>query len=71
MYRSQHSIPNPKIDPSRRRPDNTPDDDDRVEIGPTPLAYAEWAEAGLECPDLPQMRQFRWQRLVDHIVERD
>ncbi len=71
MDKSPHSIPNPKIDPSRRRPDNTPDDDDRVEIGPTPLAYAEWAEAGLECPDLPQMRQFRLQRLVDHIVERD
>ena len=35
-------VPNPKIDPSRRpvsatRPDGTPDDDDRVEIGPTEL----------------------------------
>ncbi|MEM1200635.1 MAG: aminopeptidase P family protein, partial [Pseudomonadota bacterium] len=71
MTASLHSIPNPKIDPTRRRPDNTPDDNDRVEIGPTPLAYAEWAEAGLECPDLQEMRRFRWQRLVEHIVERD
>ncbi len=71
MTASPHSIPNPKINPSRRRPDNTPDDNDRVEIGPTPLAYAEWAEAGLECPDLQEMRRFRWQRLVEHIVERD
>ncbi|MEM7427220.1 MAG: dimethylsulfonioproprionate lyase DddP [Pseudomonadota bacterium] len=53
------------------RPDNTPDDNDRVEIGPTALAYEEWAAAGLECPDLQEMRRFRWQRLVDHIVERD
>lgn len=70
---SPHSIPNPKIDPSRRparRPDNTPDDDDRVETGPTPLAFAEWAEAGLECPDLPAMRAHRHARLVQHIVAR-
>ncbi|RMF38094.1 MAG: aminopeptidase P family protein [Alphaproteobacteria bacterium] len=60
-----------KIDPSRRRPDGTPDDNDRVEIGPTPLAFAEWAEAGLEVPDLAAMRAFRLNRLVDKIVERD
>lgn len=71
MDKSVHSIPNPKIDPSRRRPDNTPDDNDRVEIGPTALAYEEWAAAGIECPDLQEMRKFRWQRLVDHIVKRD
>lgn len=71
MDRSAHSIPNPKIDPSKRRPDNTPDDNDRVEIGPTPLAYGEWAAAGLECPDLQEMRRFRWQRLIDHIVARE
>jgi len=51
MASNPHSIPNPKIDPARqrsaRRPDNTPDDNDRLEIGPTPLAYAEWQAAGL------------------------
>ncbi|MEO1689625.1 MAG: aminopeptidase P family protein, partial [Pseudomonadota bacterium] len=53
------------------RPDNTPDDDDRVEIGPTPLAYREFAAAGLECPDLPAMRRFRLDRLVRHLHDRD
>ena len=62
---------NRKIDPSKRRPDNTPDDDDRLEIGPTPLAYQEWAEAGLDCPDLQAMRRHRWERLTAAIVERD
>ncbi len=63
-----------KIDPDRRppmRPDNTPDDDDRVEIGPTPLAYAEWAEAGIACPDLPRMRAWRLKRLTEHLIARD
>ncbi len=45
-----------KIDPTRRRPDGSPDDDDRVEIGPTALAFAEWAAAGLAAPDLAAMR---------------
>ncbi len=74
MTRSPFSIPQPKIDPSRRharRPDNTPDDDDRVEIGPTALAYAEWAAAGLDCPDLQAMRRNRWERLTVAVVERD
>ena len=54
------SIPNPKVDPSkppRMRPDNTPDFNDRIEIGPTQLAYDEWEKVGLQCPDLPVMRQ--------------
>jgi len=62
----------PKINPGQRvRPDNTPDDNDRVEIGPTALAYDEWQAAGLVPPDLPQMRADRLQRLVGAIVERD
>lgn len=60
----------PKIVPGFR-PDNTPDDNDRVEIGPTTLAYDEWHAAGLRCPDLPAMRAYRWRRLTDAIVERD
>jgi hypothetical protein len=55
-----------KIDPSRGSTlgDGTPNDADRVEIGPTQLAYGEWAAAGLDLPDLPAMRVFRWERLT-------
>ena len=62
-----------KIDPSRGAllGDNTPNDEDRVEIGPTLLAFQEWEAAGLELPDLQEMRRYRWQRLTDHIVARD
>jgi Xaa-Pro aminopeptidase len=62
-----------KIDPARGATlgDNTPNDADRVEIGPTQLAYAEWAAAGLQLPDLQEMRRYRWQRLTRHIEERD
>lgn len=61
-----------KIDPSRGATlgDGTPNDPDRIEIGPTRLAFAEWAEAGLELPDLAAMRAYRWRRLTDHIVAR-
>ncbi len=59
-----------KIDPARRRPDGTPDDDDRVEIGPTALAFEEWAAAGLEPPDLAAMRAHRLDRLAAHLRAR-
>jgi Xaa-Pro aminopeptidase len=55
---------------SAMRPDNTPADNDRVEIGPTALAYSEWEAAGLTCPDVPAMREFRWRRLTQAIVDR-
>ncbi|OED39149.1 peptidase M24 [Chromatiales bacterium (ex Bugula neritina AB1)] len=58
-----------KINPGFR-PDNTPIDNDRIEIGPTPLAFAEWQDAGIECPDVPAMRQYRWEKLTRAIVER-
>jgi Xaa-Pro aminopeptidase len=53
------------------KPDNTPDDNDRVEIGPTKLAFDEWAAAGLVCPDLPAMRTFRLERIKAALVARD
>ena len=61
-----------KIDPNRGATlgDGSPNDMDRVEIGPTQLAFAEWAEAGLELPDLETMRAYRHARLTDHIVAR-
>jgi Xaa-Pro dipeptidase len=63
-----------KIDPGRSqplRPDGTPDDNDRVEIGPTALAFAEWAEAGITAPNLDVLRSERLTRLVATIRERD
>jgi Xaa-Pro dipeptidase len=40
-----------KIDPSRadRLGDGTPNDNDRVEIGPTQLAFREWQAAAQPC----------------------
>jgi len=73
---SAFSVSSPKIDPTSRpvsalRPDNSPDDNDRVEIGPTPLAFSEWKGAGLDCPDLPAMREHRWRRLTQAVQQRD
>lgn len=59
-----------KITPGMK-PDNTPDENDRIEIGPTKLAYDEWAEAGIECPDLPAMRAFRLERIKAALQKRD
>ncbi|WP_050929640.1 dimethylsulfonioproprionate lyase DddP [Aestuariivita boseongensis] len=61
-----------KIDPSQGPVlgDGTPNDGDRIEIGPTQLAFQEWAAAGLQLPDLVAMREYRWRRLMQHIVDR-
>ena len=70
---NQHYRDRRKIDPSRGATlgDNTPNDADRIEIGPTRLAFGEWAAAGLELPDLQEMRRFRWSRLTRALEERD
>lgn len=70
---NRHYRDSRKIDPSRGAVlgDGTPNEADRVEIGPTQLAYGEWAAAGLDLPDLPRMRRFRWERLTAAIVARD
>ena len=62
-----------KIDPTKGPflDDMTPNDQDRIEIGPTQLAFSEWRDAGLSLPNLPQMREYRWRRLTQHIVDRD
>ena len=61
-----------KIDPSQGTllGDHTPNNNNRVEIGPTKLAFIEWEKSGLKLPNLPRMREFRWKRLTDHIVQR-
>lgn len=68
-----HPPPCRKIDPTRGAllGDGTPNDNDRVEIGPTQLAYREWEAAGLALPDLPAMRAFRHGRLVQALGARD
>jgi Xaa-Pro aminopeptidase len=61
-----------KIDPERgdTLPDGSPNNQDRIEIGPTRLAFKEWQDVGLTPPDLNAMRSYRWQRLTRHIVAR-
>ena len=65
---------NRRIDPTRRahlKPDLTPDDNDRVEIGPTDLAFAEWKTGGIEAPDMPALREYRLSRLQEQIRKHD
>ena len=82
MAVSGHSVPVPKIDPGRRpaaargmgagrRPDGTPDDDDRVEIGPTALAFREWEAAEVRAPDLEALRAYRLERLRGELRRND
>ncbi len=70
---NQHYRETRKIDPMKgsHLPDGTPNDNDRVEIGPTQLAFREWEAAGLILPNLEAMRRYRWARLTQHIVDRD
>ena len=67
-HHSQHR----KIDPTRGTTlgDGSPNDNNRVEIGPTQLAFREWEAAGLTPPNLARMRDYRWQRLTAAIVAR-
>jgi Xaa-Pro aminopeptidase len=62
-----------KIDPTRGAtlPDGSANDADRIEIGPTQLAFGEWEAAGLTLPNLQAMREHRWKRLTQHVVDRD
>ncbi len=62
-----------KIDPTKGvvLPDGMLNDNDRIEIGPTPLAYAEWEAAGLTLPNLHALRQFRLDRLVGQLAASD
>lgn len=78
MPSSPYSISssNRKIDPLRRpstplRPDGSPDDNDRVEIGPTVLAFQEWEALGLEIPNLDNMREFRLERLCAELQKNE
>jgi len=73
---SAFSVSNRKIDPARRRattlfkPDGTPLDNDRVEIGPTDLAFREWEALGITPPNMPALREYRHSRLVGEMQRR-
>ena len=69
---NKHHRDTRKIDPTRGATlgDGTPNDADRIEIGPTTLAFAEWEAAGLALPNLAAMREYRWKRLTQHVVDR-
>ena len=69
---TQHHSTIRKIDPTRGSTldDGSPNDQDRIEIGPTQLAMQEWAAAGLVLPNLTKMRSYRHARLAQHIVNR-
>ncbi|WP_299657283.1 dimethylsulfonioproprionate lyase DddP [uncultured Tateyamaria sp.] len=70
---NQHYRDTRKIDPNSGATlgDGTPNDANRIEIGPTHLAFTEWKSAGLTLPNLANMREYRWRRLTQHIVDRD
>lgn len=61
-----------KIDPQlgSQLDDGSPNDNNRVEIGPTQLAFDEWRAAGLQMPNLENMRRYRWERLTRHVADR-
>ena len=62
-----------KIDPTRgdKLGDGTPNDANRIEIDPTQSAFGEWQAAELTLPNLAAMREHRWKRLTQHVVDRD
>ncbi|WP_299149525.1 dimethylsulfonioproprionate lyase DddP [uncultured Tateyamaria sp.] len=70
---NQHYRETRKIDPNRGATlgDGSPNDADRIEIGPPQLAFDEWAAAGFDLPNLDAMRAYRLNRLTRHIVDRD
>ncbi|WP_435258774.1 dimethylsulfonioproprionate lyase DddP [Thioclava sp. FR2] len=70
---NRHYVERRKIDPTKgpRLDDGSLNDNDRVEIGPTPLALKEWENAGLILPNLERMREFRWNRLTRAVNDRD
>ena len=53
------------------KPDNTPDDNDRIEIGPSPSAFAEWAQLGLQIPNVVAMREYRLERVREQCRQHD
>lgn len=55
----------------KRKPDKTPDLNDRIEIGPSQIAFDEWAALGLQCPDMPALREYRLERVREQLRKND
>ncbi|WP_449433978.1 dimethylsulfonioproprionate lyase DddP [Pseudomonas putida] len=51
--------------------DGSVDDNDRVEIGPTALAFAEWEALDIQAPNLHAMRAYRLNRIVSELKKHD
>ncbi|KKM07865.1 hypothetical protein LCGC14_1729600, partial [marine sediment metagenome] len=57
----RHHCDTRKIDPTRGTTlgDGSPNDQNRIEIGPTQLAMCEWEAADITLPNLVDMRSYR------------
>jgi Xaa-Pro aminopeptidase len=55
----------------KTKSDNTPDDNDRIEIGPSQLAFDEWEVLGLQPPDMVALREYRLGRVKEQLRKRD
>jgi len=67
-YSNKRKINAPLI--SKTKPDGTENNNNRIEIGPTKLAFNEWEESNIKIPNLAEMREFRLKRLVNEINKR-
>ena len=67
------TAPSDPIDSARgtNLDDGSPNNGNRIEIGPTEIAWAEWHAAGLQAPNLETMRAYRLDRIVKALHERD
>ncbi len=54
-----------------RKSDNTPDNNDRFEIGPSQIAFDEWRALGLRSPDMEALRQYRLNRVREQLRKYD
>lgn len=59
------------VDESRRKPDGTPDDNDRVEIGPTALAFQEFEALGIPVPNMDRLREYRLAQIRRELKRHD
>ncbi|MFT5426409.1 MAG: Xaa-Pro aminopeptidase [Gammaproteobacteria bacterium] len=59
------------MNPHIKKPDGSPADNNRIEIGPSNLAFEEWSELNLDIPNLERMRQSRLNRIVAELNKRD
>jgi Xaa-Pro aminopeptidase len=55
----------------KTKSDNTPDDNDRIEIGPSQLAFDEWEVLDLQPPDMVALREYRLGRVKEQLRKRD